>query len=238
MIYQLARVLLAPVLLGQGLYVRRVTPRLPEPEGLRFGTLGTGPKMKILILGDSAAAGVGAGTQKNALSGRLITALGSSHEVSWKLVAQTGNASSQVLARLRSLPNEVFDTVVVSVGVNDVTSQTGDKKWLHNLKSIIELLKTKFHAKHIILSGLPPMHLFPALPQPLRWWLGLRAKKLSNIMENIARNDKRCTFLSVPFPFEKNLIAEDGFHPGEPAYRLWGEELAKLIRTEVSSLND
>ncbi|MBE9548291.1 MAG: SGNH/GDSL hydrolase family protein [Proteobacteria bacterium] len=238
MIYQLARVLLAPVLLGQGLYVRRVTPRLPEPEGLRFGTLGTGPKMKILILGDSAAAGVGAGTQKNALSGRLIKALGSSHEVSWKLVAQTGDASSQVIARLRSLPNEVFDTVVVSVGVNDVTSQTGDKEWLHNLESIIELLKSKFHVQHIILSSLPPMHLFPALPQPLRWWLGLRAKKLSNSMESFAGNDKQCTFLSVPFPFEQNLIAVDGFHPGEPAYRLWGEELAKLIRTEVSSLND
>jgi len=231
MIYHLASVLLAPVLIAQGLHVRRVTPRLPEPEGVRAGTCGTGAKIKLLIVGDSAAAGVGAATQHNALSGRLITALGSSHEVSWKLVAHTGDASSQVLARLRAESNEVFDVVVVSVGVNDVTSRTGDKEWLLNLQSIIELLKSKFHAHHIILSSLPPMHLFPALPQPLRWWLGLRAKKLNRIMENIAGNYNECTFLSAPFPFEQNLMAEDGFHPGEPAYTLWGDELAKLIRT-------
>jgi hypothetical protein len=26
------------------------------------------------------------------------------------------------------------------------------------------------------LSGLPPMHRFPALPQPLRWYIGSRAR--------------------------------------------------------------
>jgi lysophospholipase L1-like esterase len=167
-----------------------------------------------------------------------VTALGSSHKVSWKLLAQTGDASGQVLAKLRSVSNEVFDFVVVSVGVNDVTAQTGNQEWLVNLKFIIELLKSKFHARHIILSGVPPMHLFPALPQPLRWWLGLRAKKLNAFMEKTARNDNKCTFLSITFPFEQHFMAEDGFHPGEPAYMLWGDELAKVIRAELNSIDD
>ena len=69
MIYYLAMVLLAPVLVAQGIYVKRVTPRLSEPEGVRFGVFGAGPKMKLLIVGDSAAVGVGAATQHQALSG-------------------------------------------------------------------------------------------------------------------------------------------------------------------------
>lgn len=230
-------VLLAPVLIAQGMYVRRVSPTLSEPEGVRSGVFGVGPKIKLLIVGDSAAAGVGATTQHQALSGRLVAALGSSHQVLWKLRAQTGDASGQVLDKLRSVSNEVFDVVVVSVGVNDVTTQTGNQEWLVNLKLIIELLKSKFHARHIILSGVPPMHLFPALPQPLRWWLGLRAKKLNDFMEKIARNENECTFLSITFPFEQHFMAEDGFHPGEPAYILWGDELAKVIRTELNSID-
>lgn len=236
MIYQLAKVLLIPVLAAQGIYVKRVTPRLPEPEGARSGVFGTGAKINLLIVGDSAAAGVGAKTQHQALSGRLVTALGSSCEVSWKLLAQTGNASTQVLAKLRSASAEDFDYVVVSVGVNDVTAQTGSKQWTANLKSIIDLLKSKFHARHIFLSAVPPMHLFTCLPQPLRWWLGLRAKKLNALMQEIASSDSKCTFLSIAIPAERNFMAADGFHPAALTYTLWGAELAKLIRTNLNSI--
>ena len=72
--YKLAAIGLAPVIIAQGLYVRRVTPRLPEPEGERSGVNGAGPPLSLLILGDSAAAGVGVATQDQALSGQLVSA--------------------------------------------------------------------------------------------------------------------------------------------------------------------
>lgn len=56
MLYPLSTFALAPVLIGQGRYVRRVTPSLQEPEGERQGSLGEGPELRVLILGDSAAA--------------------------------------------------------------------------------------------------------------------------------------------------------------------------------------
>ncbi len=232
MIFQLARVLLLPVLVVQGLQVKRGIQKLPEAGGDRSGVFGTGVKIKLLIIGDSAAAGVGANTQQQALSGRLVAALGSSCEVWWKLLARSGHASAQVLARLQTAPAENFDFVVVSVGVNDVTAQTGAKEWSANLKSIIDLLKSKFHSRHIVLSGLPPMHLFPGLPQPLRWWLGLRAKMLNALMQEAVSDDSECTFLAIAFPVDRNFMAEDGIHPGEPAYALWGEEIAKVLRTK------
>ena len=64
--HKLAAIGLAPLLILQGLYVRRVTPKLPEPLGKRSGVHGTGPRLRLLILGDSAAAGVGVSTQSQA----------------------------------------------------------------------------------------------------------------------------------------------------------------------------
>jgi hypothetical protein len=69
MLYQLTTLALGPLLLAQGLYVRRKTPLLPEPPGARSGFAGTGRLLRVLILGDSAAAGVGAASQLSALSG-------------------------------------------------------------------------------------------------------------------------------------------------------------------------
>ncbi|MCC6374061.1 MAG: SGNH/GDSL hydrolase family protein, partial [Moraxellaceae bacterium] len=80
-----AKVALAPLLLTQGMYVRRVTPKLPEPQGARVGVTGTGKPLRLLIVGDSAAAGVGAAHQNDALLGQLVAALATEFEVSWCL---------------------------------------------------------------------------------------------------------------------------------------------------------
>src|SRR5829696_9767961 len=88
--YQMASASLAPVFALQGRHVQRVTPRLPEPPGPRTGCEGAGPELRLLLLGDSAAAGVGAASQDEALSGRLVGALAATFRVSWTLVARTG----------------------------------------------------------------------------------------------------------------------------------------------------
>jgi len=58
-----AMVVLSPLLVCQGIYVRRVTPKLPEADGPRSGEAGSGALLRLLVLGDSAAAGVGVRTQ-------------------------------------------------------------------------------------------------------------------------------------------------------------------------------
>ncbi|MFZ4481665.1 MAG: hypothetical protein ACOYNZ_17420, partial [Rhodoferax sp.] len=82
--------LLGPLLWLQGQHVRRVTPRLPEPPGAREGTTGQGPLLRLLIAGDSAAAGVGAACQDAALCGRLVGFLRSHRTVKWRLLAVNG----------------------------------------------------------------------------------------------------------------------------------------------------
>jgi len=236
MIDNLSTALLAPILIMQGRYVRRVIPRLPEAKGARSGVYGAGPKIRLLIVGDSAAAGVGVNRQDQALSGALVSSLGSTHEVTWKMLAKSGYASGRVLDRLKSSAEEPFDFVLVSLGVNDVTARTGPDEWANNLLKIIALLKSKFCALRILFSSVPPMHRFVALPQPLRWWLGARAKKLNAIMGSIVKKDDACLFVSVTFPVQQAYLAKDGFHPGEMAYALWGAQVAKMIQAEMNAI--
>lgn len=230
--FHLAFALLGPLLFVQGKYVRRVTPSLPEPDGERIGQQGEGPKVSLLVLGDSAAAGVGVHQQADALTGHLVTHISESFDVSWKLLATTGHTSADVLERLSSTPAETFETVVISIGVNDVTALTSARRWASNLNELISTLQDKFNTQTIYLSSLPPMHLFPALPQPLRWWLGTRARTLSRIMQEIATEHVRCEYVSIPFEFSPDHIAEDGFHPGPSAYQVWGKHIAQLIKED------
>ncbi len=236
--YKFAAIGLAPLLIAQALYIRLVTPRLPEPPGDRSGINGSGPLLSLLILGDSAAAGVGASTQKQALSGQLVLALGANFRVSWKLIAQAGHKAQDVIAELEMLSREKFDVVVTSIGVNDVTHGTNSQKWIDQQEKIVALLQSKFHSQHIMLSSVPPMHLFPALPQPLRWYFGMRAEQFNSALKKFAEGCKRCEFVKIDFPLEAAYIAADGFHPGTLAYSTWAKHVATIISSRLAAAAD
>jgi lysophospholipase L1-like esterase len=233
--HQIAAIGLGPVLFLQGGYVRRVTPRLPEPPGLRHGIAGVGSSLRLLIVGDSAAAGVGASTQDEALSGQLVAALAPNFRVSWKLIATTGFNTQEALESLKKVPPEFFDVAVTSLGVNDVTGRCGIRKWLKLQTELVELLKSKFSTRFILLSGLPPMHTFPALPQPLRWYLGAQAISFNNALCDWVRFNDRAVFYPIKFPNNIDLMASDGFHPGPAAYAVWAKHLAEKICHQMAS---
>ena len=227
----LSTIALAPLLLWQGRRVRAEVPRLPEPTGERHGTVGSGLQLKLLIVGDSAAAGVGAETQSEALSGAVLSVLQDSFEVRWKLIATTGHTTADALAELVALASEPFDVVITSLGVNDVTSQHSLKKWQRQQLDLIAALKLRFDAGQIYLSGLPPMHRFPALPHPLRWYIGSRARQFDRELERLVQQVPNCEFVALNFSgLGTDAMASDGFHPGPEIYRQWGDELARRIK--------
>ncbi|MCK7512338.1 MAG: SGNH/GDSL hydrolase family protein [Desulfobacterales bacterium] len=108
------------------------------------------------------------------------------------------------------------------------------KRWINQQGQIVELLQSKFHARYIILSCVPPMHLFPALPQPLRFYLGSRAKQFNSALKLFADGCKACEFVTINFPLEAAYVADDGFHPGALAYKIWANHLAVVIRNRLA----
>ena len=222
---------LAPLLLVQALHTRRVTPRLPEPAGERVGRTGEGRPLRLLITGDSAAAGVGVSSQTQALSGQLSHRLAADFTLHWQLEATTGHTASDAIARLQHLPVQPFDVAVVSLGVNDVTAGIGAQHWVTRLRELSTLLAERFQVRQVIFSPVPPMHLFPALPQPLRGYLGSRARHFNEALARQVGDMPGATLLQVDLT--GLTTASDGFHPGPEAYAAWAEALNGCIRAQL-----
>ena len=227
--YLLRTILLAPVLLPQGLWVRARTPRLAEPQGQRSGEAGSGPSLKLMIVGDSAAAGVGASHQDEALLGRLLQHLTSRYRVTWELQATTGHTTANAIERVEAMESAPYDVAVTSLGVNDVTSLVGRVAFRERQSQLHGLLKRKFGISRLIVSGLPPMHGFPALPQPLRWHIGSRATQFNEDLRSAVAKDDIALFVDVRFTEDTSLMASDGFHPGPAVYSEWADRVAQAI---------
>lgn len=228
---QIARLLLVPLLLAQGLWVRWRAIRLPEPPGDRSG--GSGKGLRLLILGDSSAAGVGAETQMAALSGQLTGALGKDGPVAWHLEAETGATTRDSLRKLAGLPKGQFDIALLVHGVNDTTRFTSAQRFKARQTALMDHLSCSHGVRFFILSGLPPMQHFPLLPQPLRWVLGCHAARLDRVLASIASNRNDCAHLALDLPYEPRFVAEDGYHPSEAAYAEWASHLDKVIHDQA-----
>lgn len=225
----LIRLLLGPVLLWQGARVRRTILRLSEPDGPRQGGV-SGPR--ILILGDSAAAGVGVAQQEAALSGRLVAAL-APLAIRWRVLATTGWTTADGLAALETFGDDRFDAAIVCLGVNDVTTETGIARWLETYSRVLDRLADRHGVTRAYLCGLPPMGRFPALPQPLRWYMGLQADAHDRALAELAARRDWTRHIPVESNLPPSAAAADGFHPGPLVYAELGQRYAAAIRTDI-----
>jgi lysophospholipase L1-like esterase len=226
-----AKLALGPVLLPQAHWLRRTALRLPEAAGPRAGQVGEGdPVLRVLVVGDSAAAGVGVEHQAQALAVQLAQALSSRLRgaIGWQLVAQSGVNTAECAALAGRADLQAADVVVTVLGVNDVSSQTTASGFAQGLSLLWTDLRQRTGARQAVVCGVPPMHLFPAIPHPLRWYLGRYALWLDCAARRWAEQEG-LGFCPVDWEAKDGFVAADGFHPGPALYPLWAQRLAGLI---------
>jgi lysophospholipase L1-like esterase len=224
-----ARLALAPILLAQGAVVRARALRLPEPPGPRAGTAGEGPPLRLLIAGDSSAAGVGCEHQDKALSGQLVARLSRTHRITWRLEAATGATTAATIARLQALPPEPFDAAIIALGVNDTARMVPRARWEAGINALHHLLQSRFGTARTLWSGVPPMGRFPLLPHPLRATLGALAARNDASLARIAATTPGLEHLALDLPLTPDLMAPDGYHPNAAACALWADRLAARL---------
>lgn len=229
MAYFLRTIALAPVIVPQGIWTNLRVPTLPEPPGARQGKAGEGPRLRLLIVGDSAAAGVGVARQEEALLGQVVSRLSGRYRVAFDLQAKTGFTTADILRRLDDMPARAYDVALTSLGVNDVLALTTRAAWLERQRQLRQLLRSKFGVRCTIISGLPPVHSFPALPQPLRWHLGSRATEFNEAIAEAVEGEPDVRMINLRFDADAGMMASDGFHPGAPIYAEWAERVASCI---------
>jgi len=229
------KLMISPLLVAQALATRARLPRLPEAGGPRHGAVGRGPLLRLLIAGDSSAAGVGVVTQRQALASQLAARLADAAglRVQWELHARSGLTSQQTLQRLRAEPPSHADVAVIVTGVNDVVDQVPSHRAVAAREALANWLRNAQAVQHVVFAPLPPIHHFPGLPQPLRWVAGADAARHNAALAQWAatRDDVSCVDMSMPL--DRASMASDGFHPGEPVYRYCASAIAQHIATQV-----
>jgi len=228
---------LSPLLVAQALLTRSRLPRLPEAAGARAGQAGApdAPVLRLLVAGDSSAAGVGVPNQRQALAPQLANRLVQACpvRVDWRLLARSGLNTGQTLALLQQEAGLAADLAVILTGVNDVVDQVPSRRALAARETLANWLRNAIGVQHVVFAPLPPIQHFPALPQPLRWVAGSDALRHNRALTDWAagRSDVSCVPMEVPL--NRGVMASDGFHPGEPVYRYCAGAISEHIARSV-----
>jgi lysophospholipase L1-like esterase len=226
------KLVLSPVLIAQALNTRKRTPALPEAAGPREGQLGSGARaLRVLIAGDSSAAGVGVALQDQAFAGHFTRALHrrSGRALRWRLRARSGLTTEQLHHMLRRDMPPVADVAVVLTGVNDVIGLIPPQRAVQHRAALADWLLGEGRAAFVLFAPLPPMNQFPLLPQPLRGVMGEDARRHDEAIANWVATRRNVFHTPISIQLAPGAMASDGFHPGEPVYRACGEALARFV---------
>lgn len=233
--------------MGVRVRVRTRVPRIPEAAGDDWGTVsGSGEPLRLAVLGDSSAAGVGAPDHRSALAGQLAEALAAltGRALSWRVVARSGATARAVR---RDLVDQLTDphrrwspqVVVVVVGINDTIRLRRPGQFRRQVEQLVAAIRHRVGAPvPVLLAGLPPVHRFPALPAPARLLFGTHARRLDRQLARLAHRDDTVFHLPVGnLPVDRDdFYAPDGFHPAPAAYRLWGQLLGAQAAAVVEAI--
>ncbi len=221
-----------PFMAPQAMWVRKTAPRFSDATGPSSGCIGQGQDKHLVAIGDSIIAGVGAPTLEQALVGQTARALAGELDarLSWQAYGRTGERSAGLVARrLATLPDIDADFVIVSMGVNDVTGLATTTEFGENMHAVLRGIRLRYPRAAIAVAGLPPLGMFPLLPQPLRAYLGMRASTLSTVLKKVVDLHAGVTFVPIAMDFSPDQFSDDGFHPSPAGYREFGSAMAAAL---------
>lgn len=230
------KLVLLPLLIVQAKRARRRAPPLPEAEGAREGQLGSGAHaLRVLITGDSSAAGVGVSSQDHAFAGHFTRTLHrrSGRALRWRLRAKSGLTTQQVHALLRADPPPVADVAVVLTGVNDVIGLIPPRRAVQHRAALAEWLLGEGRARYVLFAPLPPIDQFWLLPRLLRRVMADDARLHDQAMARWAMPMTHVFHTPIALQLAPAAMSRDGFHPGEPVYRACGEALARFVVDKI-----
>lgn len=213
---------------GNGPHLVEFDPHLADGV---VGTAAAGERpLRVVWLGDSTAAGVGASSADNAVSRQVARRMG--RPVDLRVLAISGARIADVRADQIDKVGTDVDLILLSIGANDVTHLTAANNYERDFEAVIAALPP---AASVVLLGVPDLGSPTRLPQPLRWIAGRRgqgydamtremAQEHGAAYVNIAR-ETGATFRSDP----DRYLAADHYHPSDAGYGLWTDAIVPVV---------
>lgn len=225
------------LLLPQAIWLRRTAPRFAPAAGATHGLIShpshpPATPIRLLALGDSIIAGVGAGQLQQALVGQTAQALSDrmQQSVDWVACGRSGYAAAAIRNKLLpKAPSQPFDVVLVSTGVNDVLSGCSGRQWKAELHALHAAIQQHSPQALTVFCGVPPMGQFPRVPQPLRALFGARAAYFNRLLAQQVSQWPTAEQVNIKRSLSADLFADDGFHPSEAGYARYGARVAEAM---------
>ncbi|TDD84886.1 SGNH/GDSL hydrolase family protein [Actinomadura darangshiensis] len=195
----------------------------PAADGL-YGETRSGAPLSLVMLGDSTAAGLGAGAPEGTPAALLATGLSAlaDRPVRVTNVARPGSRSQalggQVDRALQTRP----DVAVIMIGANDVTGRVPPGESVRHLGYAVERLRSA--GGEVVVGTCPDLGSVKPLMPPLRWIARRACRQLAAAqtiaaVERGARSVSLGDLLGREFAADpRSMFSEDRYHPSARGY--------------------
>ncbi|MFS0734638.1 SGNH/GDSL hydrolase family protein [Microbacterium sp. 1P10UB] len=217
------------VLARQAAHARRLIGKpLGEdaPRADRIYKRKRGDAVRLVLLGDSIAAGLGAVQPSETLGARLAKGISreTGRAVELRTVAVVGAESSMLAEQLTRLPAaDVGDVAVIVVGGNDVTHRVPVEVSVRHLGDAVRELQRR--GAVVVVGTCPDLGALRPVPQPLRALGGRASRQLAAAQRTaaVALGAYAVDLAAVVGPFfitnPDEMFSLDRFHPSALGYR-------------------
>ncbi len=227
---------------GESLLTRaRVPKNLGEPpdtDGTLWcapGVVPFRPALHLALVGDSLAAGLGAGCAQDTTAGRLALGLSTraARPVRVSNVAVVGSRSRDLRGQVdRLAARQSPDVVVVIAGANDVIHHCASDTAVRRLTLAVHRLEARGAA--VVVGTCPDVGTAPVLAEPLRHVARRRARSYARAQALAVRNAggrpvDLFTPLGAVFRTERSMFAADGYHPSGAGYAAAAQVLLPVV---------
>ena len=223
----------SPFLYLQGQQTRRKVGVLPGAGGETSGHSGKGSAIvKLLVIGESTVAGLGARDHKTAMAGqfadRLSARLGKT--VNWTVLGKNGVTARRTIDELVPLiPEETYDYILIGLGGNDVIKLSSPRKWRRDMTELLGILRSRNPNAAFFLSNCPMIKLSPVIPKPIKFILWELSKLHDRNIKDLTRKMDRVFYYHQPRHLAPEGFFADGIHPSEKGYADWSDSMMEFF---------
>ncbi|MGW4461032.1 SGNH/GDSL hydrolase family protein [Micromonospora sp. NPDC004704] len=238
----------AALLAGEVLLARN--RRYAQPElglGLRSVVGRTGaPVLRLVLLGDSSALGVGVNRVEDTVGGQLARLLadgtgptsgnlaGEGHRlVHLSSVGVSGSRATDLATQVaRALLGERPDVAVILIGANDVTALRRPGETAAYLGAAVRRLRNA--GVEVVVGTCPDLGAVRAIAQPLRQVTGLLGRRTARAQARavLAAGGVAVDLAAETGPVfraDAGTLCHDGYHPSADGYRVWAHALLPAV---------
>jgi lysophospholipase L1-like esterase len=215
------------LVLGQALLARKTIPQVVSPPPRADGTYGThfgGEPVRLVVLGDSSAAGYGAESSSETFAAAVAAGLAEQlhRPVRMRCLAVVGAESKglppQVEVALRQHP----EVAVICIGGNDVTHRVSIQTAVRHLVRSVRTLRDA--GVEVVVGTCPDLGTIRPIQPPLRWLARRWSRQMATaqtiaVVEAGGRTVSLGDLLGELFYAEPDrMFSLDRFHPSGAGY--------------------